>query len=204
MSCKKTILAVALAATLGTSSAYAAYALPTAAPAPAEYGNWYVNVFGGVGFTPDVGISNTLGGGTITTSTAGYDVGGGFGYRMGPFRYELQYMFMSTSNNGAFIGSTQAHAGMANVFYGFEGMSTRFVPYIGGGIGFAHVRSSAFAPTQSDNVFAYQVGGGFRFNVDDNFDVDLGYRYFGTSTPNMFRSAYSNHLVNLGVTYHIA
>lgn len=208
MSLKKTTLALAAAAILGTSAqAYAAYAMPTAEPAPVNTGNWYVNLFGGVAFTGDNNI--VPGGAALTYDTAGFDAGLGFGYRSGPFRYELQYTFVRSGHDKlagvAVAGDTDIHAGLANIYYTFENLSDIFRPYIGGGVGIGHVNATSLGTTKSSQTeFAYQGTIGMLFAVDDNFDVDVGYRYLGITQPtSIFTKAVSNHLVNLGVTYHI-
>jgi opacity protein-like surface antigen len=81
---------------------------------------------------------------------------------------------------------------MANVWFGFP-LSSVFSPYIGGGVGVAHVDADfgvgAF-PTgqpQSDTFsasidadswnFAYQLGAGILIGLSDHFAIDLGYRF---------------------------
>lgn len=208
MSLKKSAIALATAAILGTSAqAYAAYAMPTAEPAPVNTGNWYVNLFGGVAFTSDTNL--VPGGARLTYDSAGFDVGGAFGYRSGPFRYELQYTFIRSGHDKlatvANNGDTDVHAGLANIYYTFENISDIFRPYIGGGVGIAYVNASNIPTTKSSQTeFAYQGTIGMLFSVDDNFDVDLGYRFVGVTQPtSIFTKSVNNHLVNLGVTYHI-
>jgi len=58
--------------------------------------------------------------------------------------------------------------------------------------------------SSSNSEFAYQGMIGFNFNVDSNFVIDVGYRYFGSGTPkNVFNERFHTHLVNLGITYNV-
>ena len=69
---------------------------------------------------------------------------------------------------------------MLNVFYDFD-TGTKFTPYIGGGIGIAHlkvkIRTDEGKVSKSDNSFAYQLGAGVAYAVTDSIALDLSYRY---------------------------
>jgi len=74
---------------------------------------------------------------------------------------------------------------------------SRFVPFIGGGLGGssavldAHdiVRSDGngnfvrLSGTASEAVFAYQGFAGLRYRINERMGVSLSYRYFGTTAP---------------------
>ena len=90
---------------------------------------------------------------------------------------------------------------MVNGFYDVEN-KTPFTPYIGGGIGFANVDLDS----EDDRVFAYQLGIGVGYAIDEVITLDLGYRYFATSDPEFLggiKAEYSSHnlLVGIRVTY---
>jgi opacity protein-like surface antigen len=81
---------------------------------------------------------------------------------------------------------------LANVWFGFP-MSTMFSPYIGGGVGVAHVDANFGVGTFSTGGlpgdvfsashdadswnFAYQLGGGIMIGLSEHFAIDLGYRF---------------------------
>jgi opacity protein-like surface antigen len=83
---------------------------------------------------------------------------------------------------------------LANVWFGFP-LSSMFSPYIGGGIGVAHVDAEfgtdpfvtggASSPTFSASIkaddwaFAYQLGAGLLIGLTEHVAVDLGYRFKG-------------------------
>jgi len=52
-----------------------------------------------------------------------------------------------------------------------------------------------------DTVFAYQVGTGVSFAVNEKVSLDLNYRYFATSDPNFegIETEYSSHNVYAGI-----
>jgi opacity protein-like surface antigen len=131
--------------------------------------------------------------------TGGYD----FGYlRM---EGELSYKYaeikdvVDQADNYRFRnvdGNLGALAVMFNSFVDLHSNSP-FTPYFGGGIGFATLYLSDTFGTDTrgstlkrsllyaedyDSVFAYQVGAGVEIDLNPALSLDLGYRYFGTST----------------------
>lgn len=221
-------LAAVASQMLLASSCFAGYAVPVQPPQPAPLANWYINGFGGAS------IARNLrdGDGDIIDMKLGYDAGGAFGYRMGPFRFEAQYTYMRNTVNNitdptsgvsfkslgvAFNGRYQTHAGMANIYYDFNMPTDTLGIYVGGGVGFTHIRANfnatvaapgtgavTLSSTAVENKFAYQLAGGFTYNVDNQFYLDLGYRYFSTrSLSRVSTRVLLNHLVNLGITYHV-
>jgi opacity protein-like surface antigen len=81
---------------------------------------------------------------------------------------------------------------MANVWFGFP-VSSMFSPYVGGGVGVAHVDADfgvgefSTGQQQIDTFaasidadswnFAYQLGAGILIGLSDHFAIDLGYRF---------------------------
>jgi opacity protein-like surface antigen len=131
--------------------------------------------------------------------TGGYD----FGYiRMeGELSYKHSEIkeIIDQSDNFHFRnvdGNTAALAVMFNSFVDLHNDSI-VTPYFGGGAGFATLYISDTFGTDTrggtvnrkklyefdfDSVFAYQVGGGVEIAVNRVLSLDLGYRYFGTTT----------------------
>ena len=83
---------------------------------------------------------------------------------------------------------TTVYSAMFNLYYDID-TGTKFTPYIGGGVGYARVKSKAkvygstpygdinMSSTSHDNNFAWQLGFGVSYAVNDKWDIDLGYRY---------------------------
>ena len=117
-----------------------------------------------------------------------------------PVRAELEFAMRGDSSNteeGTFgsgsvyeeLKSTfNATTLMANFFYDFRNDSD-FTPYVMAGAGVAFIRSEVeyrgefgnrdIHMSDSDNFtnFAWNIGAGVAYNVNENIAVDLGYRY---------------------------
>lgn len=72
---------------------------------------------------------------------------------------------------------------MGNAYYDFP-VTGSFSPFILGGIGFANVEADIdIAGSEDDSVFAYQLGLGGSLALSPELNLDLQYRFFGTSDP---------------------
>lgn len=102
------------------------------------------------------------------------------------------------SNNFAFkVKDTYTHkfatelsvySAMLNVYYDID-MGTKFTPYVGGGIGLAHLKNKTkvtgstpagalnSGSSESENNFAWNIGAGVSYAVNSNVSIDAGYRY---------------------------
>ncbi len=66
---------------------------------------------------------------------------------------------------------------------------TLVTPYVGVGLGYAHVKAEGkYFDSQSNNNFAVNVGGGVALNLAKNFAVDFGirYNYLGKAIKNVY------------------
>ncbi|TWJ26425.1 outer membrane protein [Geobacter argillaceus] len=135
----------------------------------------------------------------------GITVGGTGGYDFGFLRLEGELSYKhaelkaiddksSGSRYRSIDGSLGALAMMGNVFFDLHNNS-RVTPYWGAGAGLAVLNLSDTFGTNTttgsrdfiysganDTVFAYQAGGGVEIALNRQLSLDLGYRYFGTST----------------------
>ncbi|WP_395676596.1 OmpA family protein [Inquilinus sp.] len=102
---------------------------------------------------------------------------------------------------------------MANVYYDFE-FGSRFVPYVGGGIGVGFntwkvkIRDANIDFEYDSPLFAYQGIAGVSYSITPKLAVNLEYRYFGetdaefTSGPTKIKlGAPANHTILAGVKY---
>jgi OOP family OmpA-OmpF porin len=162
-----------------------------------------------------------------TKYETGYAVLGAVGYGWGNgLRTELEggyrnntlksSTFAGTNSNGN--GSVSSLSLMANAIYDFNLGS--FTPYLGAGIGVARLGAGYASAANGyfddyDMQFAYQGIAGVAYALTNNWKLDLGYRYFGTTKPSFsadnaatngpsgatLRSEYGAHTVLLSVRY---
>lgn len=183
---------------VATSLAAAGSGAAAAADDPDVLHGVYGQVAGGGNYTRDQDFSGANG-------SVGFDDGGlgivGVGYAFGNgWRPELEFAFRKNDQNAANGGNEEARAAMANLWYDAHMPSfaptfvRRLRPFIGAGIGDADVRldqianGSGAAISDSDNVFAWQAGAGFGYDVTRRLALSVGYRYLETdkatvSTP---------------------
>ena len=109
---------------------------------------------------------------------------------------------------------------MANGYYDFLPYS-KFDPYVGAGIGVAHINYSKIAGAagatlldDDDTKFAYQGIVGARYLIAPQWDLGAEYRYFGTLDPHVsttgatvppgvnVEAPYRNHSIMANLTYH--
>jgi len=129
-------------------------------------------------------------------SDMGYALGGAIGYDFGNFRIEGEIAYQKNDLDRVkapgvsadATGDTSSLAGLLNGYCDFNNTSP-FTPYISGGVGVAKVEindfnipGSGMSNVNDDNtVFAYQVGAGVAYTINENLCFDVKYRYFGTS-----------------------
>jgi outer membrane protein OmpA-like peptidoglycan-associated protein len=171
----------------------------------------YLRAEGGLSLSTDMGASGSAGLNFTQKPDNSYIAGGAIGLRMTPFRVELGVDVMSRSSGsvqftndaglgarlglGSLNGTTRATSGtirdipmMANILYDFH-TGSRWTPYVGIGIGADILTAQNISVggqriyDTSQIVFAYQPTIGVNYALDDNdqFEVGLAYRYFGTT-----------------------
>lgn len=128
------------------------------------------------------------------SAVAGWDFAPG--NPVGEGRIELEYTRRSNSLDqvkfveGSFEsgGSVTMDSLLLN-FFGVFRDNRPWSPYIGLGIGAAHIEASNLKVDGqplgkgSAVVFAYQAGAGLDFTLTDYLSLDLGYRFFGSTRP---------------------
>lgn len=200
---KKRLITVAAALT--------ALSIPTiGTAAPARPGG-YVSGFIGASITRDTDATTVDYIAPVTTFDdriqfdPGINIGGTGGYDFGFFRLEGELSYkhaemkaINDRNSGAryrsIDGSLGTLAMMGNAFFDLHNDSP-VTPYWGGGVGLAVLNLSDTFGTNTntgtrdfiyseanDTVFAYQAGGGVEIALNRQLSLDVGYRYFGTST----------------------
>jgi opacity protein-like surface antigen len=144
----------------------------------------------------------------------GIRLGGALGYDFGEFRVEGQFGYHSheleevtdIQVNGVPQGDLDADGDLdafillANGLYDID-TGTQLTPYLGAGIGFAFLEvddlsiSGILVGDEDDTVFAYQLSGGVAYEITEQIDADLSYRFTATSEPDFdgVESDYLSH-----------
>lgn len=160
----------------------------------------------------------------------GVSVGNDFSYSTDyPVRVEVEYLYHGegkfskgprvfqyggTSHVFSHDFKTKAHSLMLNAFYDIN-IDSIITPYVGGGLGLSYIKSDytasisgntndAFSLSNHDWDFAWNVGGGISYAIDNQMALDVGYRYFdlGTAEPGSRHDARYNGSPKLDLTAH--
>lgn len=127
-----------------------------------------------------------------------------------PVRLEAEYIYHGESKfskgpdivpvNGVMRHASQsfkitAHTLMVNGFYDIN-IDSVITPYVGGGLGLAYLKSDYSSSvvngtgvnvrtSNNDWSFAWNIGGGISYALDNQMSLDFGYRYFdlGNAEP---------------------
>jgi opacity protein-like surface antigen len=194
---------------------------------------WYVGGMVGARYLEDQ-FSEAVSSNQLRQFDAAFDwnaaAGGAIGYRMpvrphdmGQLRFEVD--FLTSKNNvkrlilnGADVTSNNevsGHSFMFNTAIDFIHVSEAITPYIGGGIGFMHVREDLQSGTinvvDSNEVFAWQGMAGIAVQLWEHVEWFTEWRYLGGSKPKFtstgpvgttqrieLRSEYNSHSVMTG------
>jgi outer membrane immunogenic protein len=190
---KKTILA--LAATLAMAATAVASDIPSrsypAAPpvfaTATTYSPWYVGVQAGM----TAGNKDRF---TFNDSTPVFGVIAG--YEVNPF-LRLEGSFLNRFSRG---DVTSGQMATANVIGQYTVPGTAFTPYVLGGVGYGwNVYGN---PVNSGGAALWNIGGGVRYAVNANWEVDARYRYvqqFKSYVPS--GNKLNENIVTLGVNY---
>lgn len=131
---------------------------------------------------------------------------------LGEGRIELEYNHRSNPLDqvslveGSFKGSGNLTSDslLLNCFGVFHS-SMPWSPYVGLGIGAAVIKASGLKVTgqplsnDSDVVLAYQLGAGIDYSLTDYLNLDLGYRFSGTTRPKFSEAGSGNEF---GLDYY--
>jgi opacity protein-like surface antigen len=143
----------------------------------------------------------------------GYAVGIAGGYNFGMLRVEGEIGYQkndmdtasdcsgSTCVSGNISSDITALSFLINGYFDFVN-SSRFTPYISGGIGMANLDYKIENWSDYDSVFAYQVGAGIAYAINKHFTIDLKYRFFATEELKTTIGTFESHNVYLGVRYN--
>jgi opacity protein-like surface antigen len=197
--------------TLAASTAVSVAALTGAAFAEdgKAKGGWYVS--GGIGYNivDDVDVTGgsfQFDDGYLVQGAIGYDTGDVTSY--GKFRVEAEIGYSENDNDSVTAGAVTAQAGgqfeqtsyMVNTYIDFiPGGTVR--PYLGVGLGIVdgeqNITAVGVTASSSGTEFAYRGLAGLSWHLDDNWALDLGYRF----TAYDANGDVENHALISGIRY---
>ena len=138
--------------------------------------------------------------------------GGGVGYKAEWFRTDLTVDYGTRANFTADSGirannhtaNIESFTGLVNI-YADLGTWSGFTPYIGGGLGFSHLKTTSFNVVSSSAPglevesasrwnFAWAYMAGVSYRLTDNAHIDVGYRHVNMGDVTTGRDADDNHL----------
>ena len=193
-------------------------------PASAQHSGPYVGAFVGGSSLLTTKASNSLGNFSISfdpnltgSAVAGWDFEPG--NPLGEGRIELEYTRRSNTVDqmkfveGSFKGGGKVTSDSLLVnFFGVFHDAGRWAPYAGVGAGVARMEASSLQVggnpmgSGSSVVLAYQLGAGLDVALTNYLNLDLGYRFFGSSKPSFtevsgrkFDMNYFSHNAVLGL-----
>jgi opacity protein-like surface antigen len=152
-----------------------------------------------------------------TNYGGGFSVDGGIGYDFGAIRTELTYGYTRSSLNEISVNDFEVDASgivnkndvMASIYWDID-TNSRFVPYIGGGLGYSSrsTPSLTVAGIRTDSVskglFGWQAKAGVAYVMNWNSDVYVEGTYSGTSsfyTGDLHFGSYNDFGVKAGFRY---
>jgi OmpA-OmpF porin, OOP family len=99
-------------------------------------------------------------------------------------------------------GEIKAISLMANLIKDINTNSI-ITPFLGLGIGFSKIDAELEGDSEDDTVFAYQAIVGAGFKVNETTSIDVSYRYFATTDPDLdgTKIDYATHNFMAGVRF---
>ncbi len=201
-----------------TVIACALFLSPFVATAATPIDGWYSNAFGGYAYLPN-NMDKTYKNVRYTDANyeSEYDVGGSFGYKSNPMRYEgqvtyvngmLDYVYENGIRERKAAGYANAIFGLANVYYDFPMVIPTISPFLGVGLGYGWIntkvdnaRLNIDGFRVADSAFAYQGTAGLTYNFAENYAIFIAARYIGTNTVFDLGKRFQAYLANGGVIY---
>jgi len=152
----------------------------------------------------------------------GFNVGlsGGYHWRMFRWEGEVQYQKNNIDSFNVCLGghciSGVSSSGdvtmvsfLANTYLDFVN-KTKFTPYVTAGIGSATVTVNDFEVAgmqigdSDDTVFAYQIGAGIAYAINEKFTLEFKYRYHDIAELDFdgIKIDFANHDAYVGLRYY--
>lgn len=173
----------------------------------------YLSVHGGLSILDDIELASSSGSRSLK-SDSGEALTGALGYRISPyFRLEAEIGYQKNETDRLYSvdktrvanGDINNLTGLLNGYIDFPVVGP-ITPYISGGLGLAKVEANDDDANISDDdtAFAYQVGAGIGFAMNEALTLDLKYRYLVVDELEIYSTTfddYSSHNVYGGLRF---
>lgn len=146
-------------------------------------------------------------------SSKGWALGAALGYDFGPARLEGEVTYQNNSLDKASTASGDVDlsedidsiAFLVNGYWDFTN-DTPWTSFVSVGLGMAVVNvddDTVYVGDDHATVFAYQVGAGVGYAVNEALTVECKYRYLATSDPDFghVEAEYATHNIYAGMRY---
>lgn len=178
-----------------------------AMPACAQAAAPYVSASTGLGLlnnSSEDGFKNAL------SYNSGYFINGAAGLKASYARFEAEVGYHHNSIDTYFGNPVTTNARvsmwtfMVNGYLDYNIKDSDITPYLMAGMGLADVTFQNDFSSDSDTVFAWQLGAGLGIKASDKVTFDIGYRYLSPADVNVWGSTYSLNSSNIlaGIRYN--
>lgn len=177
--------------------------LVAAGSAQAQERGWYVRGDVGGSFEGQVKAERNadLDSAVFGAAGVGYDLGNGL-------RAEGETVFTKNDLDSPSGGDATTIGGFANIVYDFQ-TPGRIKPFVGAGLGLAHVKPDGAGVDDEDTGLAYQAKAGVSYQINDRLTAEMAYRYmrvndvkFGAGATGL-ESDLDSQTVTVGVRYKL-
>lgn len=179
---------------------------------------YYATLLGGAAFLTDADVTDSALEGVVLSSEfdTGYMFGVALGYKYASQRLEGEFSYQENDfDTFSYLGESTSATGDMSAFtflfnFYFD-IPTKYAlkPFLTAGIGVSKIDANDLAfpevfegsVSSDDTVFAYQFGLGLSWAMNQNLDLELKYRFFGTEDPSFDTTSfeYQSHNVILGL-----
>jgi len=161
----------------------------------------YINGNLGVAVPTD---NDVITGNSVFASDSGFAFDFAFGYEFKEnirteieFGYKQNDIFAFNNGNNTTNDGIGTFTLLTNGYYVFNNPS-KFVPYLGLGIGYSHVFDDSF----SINSFAYQFGGGLDYFINEKVSIGIKYQFTGIAEKIEFLNTMNSNNVYAGMRFY--
>jgi opacity protein-like surface antigen len=182
-------------------AAAAAAAALSSTPALAQ--DWYVRGDVSANFDTRLDSSPALKGhdGWGLDIGVGRDLGSGF-------RADAEALYLKSDGHDRLTDHHKTVGGFVNAYYDFN-KDGALQPFVGAGVGVAHVNIDGVSYRGHDTGFAYQLKGGLGYRFSDRLTGEVAYRYLGApdlrigTTPFEAKGDWRAQTVSVGLRYKL-